>query len=289
MKTRPTEVFIHRLLLLIPAVLQLSAMEPPVIRIVDWNIHKGKHLNQVASALRAENADLCLLQEVDQAAKRTHGIDIAAELARRLEMHYVFTPAFEELGQSDTSRLALHGQAILSKMPIRNVRVLRFKNQTHFWKPRAFLPNWGFMQRRLGGRVAQVAEIEKGGQRLIVYNLHLESRSRRVRAAQLEEVLADARRYPSTIPVLIGGDLNSVFQADKFRVRMEQAGFQSCFGGQRVRTHVVFGALDWIFIRGNQTCGAAAVIRGTHASDHDPVAATITLGSSRRNATRAGL
>lgn len=256
--------------------LMAAAPATPSLRIVDWNIHKGRHLDGVVAALRAQDPDVCLLQEVDRAVKRTGGVDVTAEIARRLGMHHSFAPAFEELGQAAGDQPALHGQAILSKTPLRGVRILRFENQSGFWKPKPYLPQWPLLQRRLGGRIALIAEIRKNGRRMVVYNLHLESRNAAVRLAQLEEAIADTRRYPPETPVLIGGDLNSVFHPGRFRALLEGAGFSNCFGDRRVRTHVVYGALDWIFVRA-AGCQAAEVIRGTGASDHDPVAARISL------------
>jgi hypothetical protein len=61
------------------------------------------------------------------------------------------------------------------------------------------------MQRRTGGRAAQVAEVDAAGTGLIVYNLHLESGSGPARLGQLEETLADARQYGPEVPVVIAG------------------------------------------------------------------------------------
>jgi endonuclease/exonuclease/phosphatase (EEP) superfamily protein YafD len=56
---------------------------------------------------------------------------------------------------------------------------------------------------------------------------------------------------------------------------MKKAGFRNCFGGDVVRTHVLYGALDYIFVRGPIECSDARVLRGSRASDHDPIAAQI--------------
>lgn len=73
------------------------------------------------------------------------------------------------------------------------------------------------------------------------------------------------------------------------RERLEQGGFRNCFGDRAVRTHVLFGALDSIFVRGPVSCFDATVVRGSNGSDHDFVSARITFGSGPRNATRGGL
>lgn len=247
------------------------------IRVIDWNIHKGHRLDRIVNVLRKHAPDICMLQEVDRHVKRTRGVDISAELGKQLGMHHHFEPAFEELGQAAGDQPAEDGQAFLSKTPLRKVRVLRFEHQSAFWMPRPYLPKWSIMQRRKGGRIALIAEIEKAGKRVVLYNLHLESRNVSIRRAQLAEAIADARRYPPDTRVIFGGDLNSVFHPDHYKVELETAGYTSCLAEKALRTHVVFGALDWIFVRGPLACPQAGVIRGTKASDHDPVWANISL------------
>lgn len=265
-----------RCLFFVAALNLLAQTAAPRLRVLDWNIHEGTHLDAVASTLLAQNADVCLLQEVDQHARRTNDIDISADLGRRLRMYHAFGAAFHELSQSVDAKAAYNGQAILSKLPLENVRVLKFTHQSNFWKPKPFLPNWGMMQRREGGRVALVAEMKHGDRRIVIYNLHLESRNATVRFEQLGEAIADAQRYPKDVTIVLGGDLNSVFHADRYEARVTQAGFSSCLGGERVRTHVIYGMLDWIFVRGGG-CTGAQVVRGTGASDHDPLLAEISL------------
>jgi endonuclease/exonuclease/phosphatase family metal-dependent hydrolase len=261
------------------------------LRVVDWNIDKGVHLEKIIEALRTQEPDVVLLQEVDLDAKRSGGIDVAAVIAKRLGMNYVFAPEFEELGQTvNPDHPALHGQAILSRVPFRNTHVMRFEKQSHFWAPRSYLPKWAFMQRRLGGRIALVAEFEVSGKRVVLYDLHLESRGfGATRTAQLEQVLKDARHYPEGTTIIAGGDLNSMYGPRRARLRFESEGYESCFGDRKVRTHVVFGYLDWLFVKGPSACESARVIRGTHASDHDPLTAQVMVGVVRRSVPRGGL
>ena len=50
-------------------------------------------------------------------------------------LNYAFAPEFRELGQSIVDGPAYHGQATLTTLPIRSMRILRFLHQTDFWKP----------------------------------------------------------------------------------------------------------------------------------------------------------
>lgn len=248
----------------------------PALRIIDWNIHKGAHLEGVLNTVRAQAPDICVFQEVDFDARRTGTRNVADDLARALKMNYVFGRAFQEMGQATSDAPAYNGQATLTTLPIRSTRVLHYDRQTSFWKPQPYLPNWGIMQRRLGGRIGLVSELDYQGKPVIVYNLHLESRGfGGARMGQLDETLRDARRYSSDTPVIIAGDLNTKYAASKFVTRLEREGFHSCFGERHVRTHVIAFALDWVFVRGPIACEDPEVVRGSHASDHDPVVATI--------------
>src|SRR5260370_25424265 len=182
---------------------------PKSLRMVDWNIDRGQQLQGVTDFLVGVNADILILQEVDLNARRTHRLNIAETIARKLEMNYVFGREFQELAQGSKDSLAYHGQATLSKWSISKPRLIRFSRQSHFWQPRWFLPNREPFQERLGGRIALVAQINVAGSKLLTYNLHLESRGNdALRISQLNEVLHDAGGYDSTQLVVVAGDLN---------------------------------------------------------------------------------
>jgi endonuclease/exonuclease/phosphatase family metal-dependent hydrolase len=246
------------------------------LRLVSWNIDRGYRLERVATMLRETQPGLCLLQEVDDADRRTGDRDIAAELAKELGYNYAFGAEFEEMSQSVEGQPAFHGQATLSKWPIERPRILRFKRQSGWWKPHGIIPNTAFFQRRLGGRIALVTEIEPGGEKLVVYNVHLESRSGgAIQSAQLEEVLADLARYPPGTAAIIGGDFNSKYHPFELLHSLEAKGFHSVLGEKVERTHVIVGYLDWIFYRGPWRVEEGKVVRGTHASDHDALLAEL--------------
>src|SRR5256886_14826172 len=179
------------------------------IRFVDWNIDRGLRLPAIIDFLKDMNADVLILQEVDINARRTHRLNIAEEIARKLQMNYAFGRDFEELTQGSRASPAFHGQATLSRWPISNSCMIRFRKPTNFWQPRWFLPRVEPFQERLGGRIALVTEINVAGSTLITYNLHLESRGNdELRLSQLDEVLSDAARHEPHYFVVMAGDLN---------------------------------------------------------------------------------
>jgi endonuclease/exonuclease/phosphatase family metal-dependent hydrolase len=178
-------------------------------RVVDWNIDRGTQLQGILEFIRQAKADVILLQEVDLNAKRTHRLDIAREIARTLQLNFVFGTEFRELTQGSQQSPAYQGQATLSPWPIKNGRLIRFQRQTNFWQPDWYLPHIEPFQERLGGRIAVVASIELGGQTMSTYNLHLESKEDdTLRVSQLKEVLVDAGSASKNSTTLIAGDLN---------------------------------------------------------------------------------
>ena len=257
------------------------------LRLVDWNIDRGARLDQIAAELASQQPDLCFLQEADLFARRSGTRNVSERLAQRLKLNYVFAPSFQELSQGTSDQPSFQGEAILSRLPIRNVRVLRFQEQSGFWKPRAYLPDWPIMQRRLGGRIALIAELEWAGRMLVVYDTHLESRSfGRIQSLQLDEILKDARRYPEDTPIVLAGDLNSKYNAGAFAAKLREAGWRSAFGDRTPRTHTrIWWCLDWILVRGPLDIEGGKAIRGTGASDHLPVTAEIRPFSAKSGST----
>jgi endonuclease/exonuclease/phosphatase family metal-dependent hydrolase len=247
------------------------------VRVVSWNIDRGVHLDVISSELKQEPADVLLLQEVDWNAARSGDADVAAELAHRLNLNMAYAIEFEELSQERAGH-AYIGQATLSRFPIRRSRVLRFQRQSGFWEPHAWIPsNLPLMQRRLGSRIALVTDLDWNGKLVVVYNVHLESRSMgRIQAAQLDEMLADLRTYPAGTEAILGGDLNSKYFPSMMLHKLEGEGFHSALGERIERTHAIAMALDWIFMRGPFQWGAGAVRRDLKGSDHYPLYATLT-------------
>ena len=109
---------------------------------VDWNIDRGLQLDGVIAFLASTKADLILLQEVDLNARRTRQLNVAREIAQKLRMNYIFGRGFQELTQGSEASPAFHGQATLSPWPLSNPRILRFRRQSNFWRPRWFLPDF---------------------------------------------------------------------------------------------------------------------------------------------------
>src|SRR5215813_12235806 len=256
---------------------------PTSLRIVDWNIDRGLQLSAIIDFLAGADADILILQEVDINARRTRRLNIAEEIARNLQMDYVFGREFQELVQGSKDSPAYHGQATLSKWPISNPRLIRFSKQSHFWAPHWFLPRIEPFQERLGGRIALVAEINVAGSKLITYNLHLESRGNdELRISQLGEVLSDAAGWDADYPIVVAGDLNLDASKDLVARAFAKAGFQDAVSTPRTSTTPARGLfeggrrIDWAFIRGPIRASSGRVHSYVKASDHYPISFTLT-------------
>jgi endonuclease/exonuclease/phosphatase family metal-dependent hydrolase len=259
---------------------------PSSIRIVVWNIERGVQLPRVIDFLRKANPDIVLLQEVDLNARRTHHLDIAREIAEKLQMNYVFGREFLELTQGTPASPAYHGQATLSRWPLSSPRVIRFREQSNFWRPRWYLPRTDLLQERLGGRMALVCDVNVAGKTIVTYNLHLESRGNdRLRRAQLLQVLNDNQRYGSEMPVILAGDMNfDVSHGDALEL-IRQAQFRNAFATGDATPTAPSSLLhrgrpiDWILTGGPVQDTDARVHQAVSASDHFPLSLTVAFQS----------
>ena len=88
------------------------------IRVLSYNIHRAIGLDRrfaperIVEILQEHDADIVLLQEVDEGAPRSRELKLAKELAEALEYpHYV-------MGHNVSLRKGWYGNATLSRFPI---------------------------------------------------------------------------------------------------------------------------------------------------------------------------
>jgi endonuclease/exonuclease/phosphatase family metal-dependent hydrolase len=241
---------------------------PDAVRIVTWNVNRGQQLPEVIEFLAEASADLILLQETDINARRTHGRNVAQEIARALAMNYVFGCEFEELAQGQNGTRAYHGQATLSRFPISNSRILRFQGQSRFWLPRWFIPRTRPFQRRLGGRMALISHI-------------LESRGNNVRCSQLSELLDDVSLNASGVQIIVAGDFNNNLHREPAAEAISKTGLSNPFARisnlfttvpsrfKRSRT------IDWILTKGPLIALEPKLHDTVRGSDHYPLSLTL--------------
>lgn len=166
------------------------------LEILALNMERGVRLDAWVSFLETCRPDILLASELDIGCDRSGKLDVPAELARRLGMHYVFAQEFQELTQGGS-----HGNAIFSRHPIQWAKTVTL--------PREY--DWFFdVQKRTGDRCALLAQLDVGGKALGVGSIHLENRTGpEGRVRQLRTVLEEAERLFPRCPIVLGGDLNT--------------------------------------------------------------------------------
>lgn len=180
-------------------------------RVVAWNLERGIQFEGILNTLRTHpeisKADLLLLPETDSGMARTKNRNVAQELAKALGMNYFFAPSYLNLCMGNsveshttgTNELGLHGNAILSRYPLENLRIIPLKNCKDKMRGK---------EKRLGCQKALVAEVCFPFQKMTAICVHLDAHSsQKQRAEQTETIFSsiDLKTYP----VLLGGDLNT--------------------------------------------------------------------------------
>jgi endonuclease/exonuclease/phosphatase family metal-dependent hydrolase len=278
-------------------------------RIVFWNAERLKYLEASATMLASEMADVLILCELDVGMARSGNRHTIRDLARRLDSGFVFGVEFVELGLGDvrerrqhageTNAAGLHGAGFVSRAKLARPALIRLEASGRWF-------DGAFDERRVGGRIAMMAETVIAGVPVVLVSAHYESHSDPAdRCDQTRTMLDAIEAYAPGRPVLIGGDFNtSTFslaeKQDRTRVAealkadpqrlvapmtyepmfalLEQRGYDwaDCnvplAPTQRTRPDGTppppFGKIDWLFSRG-LACTAPVVIP---AIDRDGVA-----------------
>lgn len=261
----------------VTAAARIDAERP--LNVVTWNIERGMAYDAILDTLRRLDADILLLQEVDRGCRRTGYRDVARDLARALDMNWIAAGEFQEIGEGKGRSPALTGQAILSRFPIEDARVLRFKAQDRWrWRINPVQP-------RRGGRMTLIARSHG----ILLYDTHIESGGNaRLQRAQMAEVLADeaveatrlAARGDTLGPVLIAGDFNNgPVPHSPTLATLSAAAFTDALGEAADRVPTSRGQrhpIDWIFVKGVvPVTGGGRVVDARSASDHSPVFAAV--------------
>lgn len=188
------------------------------LRVVEWNVERGARLEGIIEALNHHPvlrfADLLLLNELDYGMVRSGNLNVALELSRAVGAHAVFGVEYIELTKGASHELnlpgnntaAMHGNAILTRHSFSKAEVVRLTRCEN---------NFESTERRLGGRIGVLVDLEITGTRLTVATTHLDVvNSPRCRAQQMRAMLeaVDLRaKLPGarTSGIIVGGDLNT--------------------------------------------------------------------------------
>lgn len=244
------------------------------LRVLTYNIHRCIGVDRrfrperVVSVLRHYEADVVLLQEVDEGVPRSRELNLAREIAGAADY-----PHFA-LGHNVSLRKGWYGNATLSRFPILRER------------------NIDLTIGRRKRRGCQHTTLDLGPPRpgaehgrLEVFNTHL-GLSARERDAQAR-VLIDCEEFAGladTAHCLVGGDFND-WRSLLWPTFVEELGFANATDLKRgvMRTYPSFsprGGLDRLYFRGGLKLRAAWTCRlqvSRVASDHLPVVADFEL------------
>ena len=259
-------------------------------RIRDVNLEK---IPQDIAILKA--ADVWILNEVDWGVKRTQYREVVRELADTLDMNWAYgveflevdpkqlgTDAFDD-GESEEERQqlldefkvdkertrALHGNAVLSRYPIRAARVVPFTVGYDWFKESrirplekgkrkaALLIGEDLMREvRRGQRMTLYVDLDvpqAPEHRVTIAATHLENRTKpKVRRQQMEELLKEIHEINN--PVIVAGDLNTT-GSDSTPTSVENMLYKR------------YGSLDFWTTKGIQwTTGVGLVYSGAKAT-----------------------
>jgi endonuclease/exonuclease/phosphatase family metal-dependent hydrolase len=183
------------------------------IRATAWNIERGSRLDEIIHVLREDRlmsrSDVLLLTELDYGMARSGNRHVAREIAEALGMSYAFAPCYVNLskgsglesGAEGENALALHGNAVLSRWPIRRAFSVALPNGKDKMKGR---------EKRLGNQRAVICDVEHHAGLFRAVSLHLDAHSsQRHRRRQMSVVLDFIETLEPRVPVLIGGDWNT--------------------------------------------------------------------------------
>jgi endonuclease/exonuclease/phosphatase family metal-dependent hydrolase len=245
---------------------------PAPIRVASWNIFAGRSsggervdLDLTVAALRALDADLVALQEVDRDQPRSGRVDQARVLAEALGMSWRYAPAllgtpggpggWRAVEPGPDPGGAAYGVALLSRLPLGEVE-------------HVLLPSSG----RQEPRVALIAEVAAGAGRLLLASTHLSNRP----GTSLTQLRALQRHLDGLGgPRLLAGDLNLCWPLVRL---LSLPGWRPLVHGGTFRNHPPGSLrplvqLDHVLAAG--TGGVlrrrAASIHGGPASDHRAV------------------
>ena len=185
----------------------------PAVRVTAWNIERGKSFENICRALEEHEvmraSDVLLLTELDYGMARTSNRFVARDLGERMGMSFAFAPCYIalnkgsglEAGVEGENTHALHGNALLSRFPLRRAHSLALPNGKDKMKGQ---------EKRLGSQRAVIADIEHPAGAFRAVSLHLDAHStQRHRLIQMRVLLDHLEHLRPRLPVVIGGDWNT--------------------------------------------------------------------------------
>ncbi|KAI8341172.1 hypothetical protein BC941DRAFT_416049 [Chlamydoabsidia padenii] len=182
------------------------------LKLLQWNVERNYEADGILQKIKALDPDVCVLQEVDIGCQRSQTRNHMEELCRKLQMKGAFVCEFWEL--DDPIRKprdaggGLHGNAILTKYDMTDIRVLTHQHQPYNWEQDGHLLN----EPRKGKRYTLSSVIKRFAlPPVLVYSVHLEVFTGIIgRTSAFSEILDDAQAHNDIPHQAILGDLNTM-------------------------------------------------------------------------------
>jgi endonuclease/exonuclease/phosphatase family metal-dependent hydrolase len=192
---------------------ETASSSRPLIRATSWNIERGIQLESIIEVLGKHSvikeSDLFFLTELDYGMARSGNRKVAPELARALNLNYVFAPSYINLNKGSglenktegSNRQGIHGNALFSRYPLSQISSIALPNGGDKMKGK---------EKRLGSPTAVSALISHPLGPFRSACVHLDAHStQRHRMRQMQLVLDDIEARNPDLPALIGGDWNT--------------------------------------------------------------------------------
>jgi endonuclease/exonuclease/phosphatase family metal-dependent hydrolase len=182
------------------------------IHALAWNIERGNVFEGIVDALRnhddLKGKDVLLLTELDYGMARSGNRFVAREIAEELKLNYAFAPVYIALQKGSGVEAAaegentksIHGLAMFSKWPMRNVHAVPLPNGKD--------KMWG-KEKRLGWLRALIADIEHPAGVFRAVTVHLDVHCSRAHRRRQMKIILDHLDTLPMLPTLIGGDWNT--------------------------------------------------------------------------------
>lgn len=191
----------------------LAAIPRDEARVAFWNAERLKYAEASRAMLDRIDADALILCEVDVGMARSGNRHTIEDLASSLGAGFMFGVEFVELGLGDlrertlhageTNAAGLHGAGFVSRARLSRPALVRLEESGRWF-------DGAFHERRVGARIAVLAEMEIGGVKVLLVSAHYESHSDPAdRLLQTRTMLDAIEAHAPGRPVIIGGDFNT--------------------------------------------------------------------------------
>ncbi len=244
-----------------------SSSSDTSLQLIAWNTERGRYFEEYVKLIQEDPAfeapDIIFLGEMDLGMARSFNAHTTKEMATRLQMNYAYGVEFLELTlgsgaerkeYSGENQWGYHGNAILSKYPLRDLQMIRFPGIEKWYQHE---------QQRLGGRMALFAKVNIGTSEIALVVTHLESGkdqiNEKIRVKEMDMLINALQGYAPDIPVILGGDLNTSMKSELFQYvhnfgfEVEEANDLTSGTGQEYkggRVHFNNTHIDYLCVKG---------------------------------------